>query len=158
MKRERAKPKIRDAYSRPRVQLECEPGKGETQQHFKDEVDINNIIRKFQNGGELTHINEQVAQYGDATSQGFTEAMYLVKDAERAFMELPSQVRREFGDSVTEYLDAIGNPEMQGKLADLGLIEALPVDKTMSAETPPVEPSRAAESQQNDTAVVDNAS
>ena len=139
---------IRGAYDQRRP-VRVKTGAGTTQQHYKAECDINNIMRRFNAGQEITHVNPATPQYGAVGAQTFTEAMFLVKDTEREFYKLPSEIRKEFMNDASLYLDAISDPDQAGKLRELGLLPPEPAiqpdDNTLSAETPPEEPSRAAE-------------
>lgn len=142
----RRSPVVMDHFTRKRVQLECDHTKGQTQQHFKDEVNINNIVKRFEQTGLLEHTNNAQPQYGEATGQTFTEAMFMVREAEENFMQLPSEIRREFGNDVSTYLDAIGDPSKMPMLAELGLIDPdlLPPAET-GLEQPVITPEESVE-------------
>lgn len=129
-------PEILSAYDkRPRPRIKT--GKGQTQQHFKDECDINNIMRRFAAGAEITHLARVTPRYGEAPAQSFAEAMFLVKDTEREFNALPSEIRKEFMNDASLYLDAISDPDKADRLRELGILPQLPAaspdDNTVSA-------------------------
>ena len=136
------KPVVLGGHARPRVQLECEPFQGETQQHLKDEVNINNIVKKFQAGVDITHVNPQEPMYGDANATTFTEAMMLVTAATETFNQLPSEVRAHFQNDPAQYLDAmsdlnkIDTPTAQ-VLHDAGIIQIEHKKPETKAETLP---------------------
>lgn len=76
------------------------PGGGESivQQAFKDEVDINTIVRRFGISGP-TPFGVGSGVYGDFT--GITDlesAIEAVERAERGFLKLPPEVRERFGN------------------------------------------------------------
>ena len=79
-------------------------------------------MRKFDATGLLTHVNKLQPRYGEATSQSFTEAMYLVTEATENFMALPSEIRTQFNNDPAEYLDALSDPSQAERLTDMGLI------------------------------------
>lgn len=85
----------------------AEPGKSMTQQQFKDSVDITKIVNRFHNEGIIDHVNRNPPQYGFATSQTFQEAQILVARATQEFMQLPSEMRAEFGNDPARWLDSI---------------------------------------------------
>lgn len=67
-----------------------------TKQKFKEECDINNILKKFQRTGAITHVQRHGARYGFASGVDFAEAARLVAEGVRQFEELPSSLRQEF--------------------------------------------------------------
>lgn len=107
-----------------------------TQQHFKDDVDINNIVRKYAQDG-LMPLAKKQQQFGYATSQTFTEAMFTVATAEEEFMQLPSEVRSHFNNDVAAYLDAASDETQRPLFEELGMLEPLP---DQERETVPTEP------------------
>lgn len=118
----------------PHKGLKC--GAGRTQQHFKDECDINYIIR---------HYNGQTAPppvYGDVSMfDGLQNAIEMVDSAQDAFMNLPSKVRDDFGHSPVAFFEFARNPANYQYLVDNGLAVA---KKTAQTQSPPsVEPSSA---------------
>lgn len=119
-------PRVRNEYSpRLRVTLDCkEPGK--TQQHFKDECDINRIVSHFQETGQINHLRASQPEYGFASSQSFTEAMYIVAQAEQEFAALPSAIRSHFSNNPAEFLDAAHDETRRPEFVELGLLEPLP--------------------------------
>ncbi len=92
-----------------------------TKQQFKDECDINNILSKYQKSGAVTHVNKHAAEYGFATSEDFTSAMFLVTDAQAMFNELPSSLRTKFKNDPAEFLEFVQDPENADELVELGL-------------------------------------
>lgn len=102
-------------------------GVSRTKQSFKNECDVNRIVARFADTGILTHTNSRNPQYGFASAQSFTEAAYLVAEARDNFMQLPANIRSAFNNDPAEFLDAASDPERQQELADLGLIEPLPL-------------------------------
>lgn len=115
-----------------------------TQQQFKDECDINSILKRFLKNGILDHLQPTQAQYGFAPSESFTESMFLVKQGEESFSQLPAAVRTHFENSPAAFLDAAADPERIDEFYDLGLLERplpteLPVD-TPTAPSDPVSP------------------
>jgi len=115
-------PIVRSQYS-PRVPfIAMHDGVKITQDHFRDEVDINNIIAKFAETGAFPIANRQ-AEYGYATSQTFTEAMQTIASAKEEFAKLPSEARAHFLNDPAAYLDAVGDPENRELFQKLGLLE-----------------------------------
>lgn len=107
-----------------------------TQQHMKAECDVNQIVKRFTDTGIITHVSDRAPQYGVATGQSFTEAMYAVKAVEEEFNRLPAEIRSHFKNDPSLYLDAASDPAEQQFLQDSGLI-ATPT--APSVENPPQE-------------------
>jgi phage internal scaffolding protein len=96
-----------------------------TQQHFKDEVDIKNTIRRYDRTGLIANVNKAVAQYGDFTASvnEYQDALNLVIAAQQNFAALPAEIREMFGNNPGEFLEQVQNPENRDRMMELGLIE-----------------------------------
>lgn len=103
-------------------------------QEFKDECDINFIMKKAQNYGVFTHENRKVPNWGLAPNQTFHDVMVSLAKAKEYFEELPSYLRNEFGNNVETFVDATLNTEQINRLRqlgfDLGTVESNAVGKT----------------------------
>lgn len=96
-----------------------------TKQSFREECDINNIIRQFQRTGVVRHLNEARASFADISELGdFHDAIALVELASESFMELPAKVRKVFDHDPAKFLDAAHDPEKRYLLEAAGLIPA----------------------------------
>lgn len=103
-----------------------------TQQHFKDECDINNIIERFTRTGLLPQYPGEDMQYGDyTTSVDYHEAMTIVAQAKQQFEALPSSVRDKFDNDPAKMLDFVSKKENIEESVKLGLLnrEALEIIK-----------------------------
>lgn len=58
-------PKFRTAYNRDSVEGITFNEPSMAQQHFKDECDVNNILRKYESTGLVTHVANGTPSYGD---------------------------------------------------------------------------------------------
>ncbi len=93
-------------------------------QSQKDECDINKIMERYRNGGELQHINKVLGQYGDFSSgQDFSDACLHVAKAEAAFAELPAYARAAMGNDPKEFLHRMEDPEQLKKWEQLALYD-----------------------------------
>ena len=80
---------ILNAYDRNPV-VKMFPNESLTEQHHKDEVDINNVVRRYDKQGVITHVNKARAMYGDFTEVNeYQDALNTVIQAQDAFAELP---------------------------------------------------------------------
>lgn len=108
-----------------KVQLVCSDV-SRTKQAFKQECDINHIMKKFKNvqGVDfLTQFNGYVGgQFGDFSNvTDYRSAIEQVRQAQGVFMALPSQVRRRFDNDPASFLDFVQNPANEKELVELGL-------------------------------------
>lgn len=94
-----------------------------TKQSFRDECDINTIMRRYETTGEITHLNRRNPEYGDFTDvKTFHEAMNIVQTANQAFSDLPASVRDRFGNDPAKMLEFLQNPENVEEAIKLGLL------------------------------------
>lgn len=103
-----------------------------TQQHFKDECDINKIIERFTRTGLMPQYPGEDMQYGDyTTSVDYHEAMTIVAQAKQQFEALPSSVRDKFDNDPAKMLDFVSKKENIEESVKLGLLnrEALEIIK-----------------------------
>lgn len=110
-----------------------------TQQHSKDEVDINNIMKRYRKTGVIDHVAKHEGQYGVHNSIDYHEGMNVIAQANEMFAELPSQVRKEFQNDPAQFLDFVENPENIPKLHEMGLTKtpmSLPSDDPAPHSTP----------------------
>lgn len=116
---------------RERVVKDCTRG-GRTKASFRDECDINVLMRRYlQQGGQLPPA-VRVGTYGDFS--GPTELMdayELVKRAELQFASLPSGVRERFKNQPAAFLAFVQDKSNQAEAKKLGLLEEeLPLTRT----------------------------
>lgn len=70
----------------------------QVQQHFKDEVDINTIVRRFGATGQMPEFLPE-GMYGDFTGiEDFESAVSAIERARDGFLKLPPEVRAKFGN------------------------------------------------------------
>jgi phage internal scaffolding protein len=111
-----------------------------TQQHFKDECDINNILRQFNVTGLLPE-NPLSPRYGDFTGiTDYQSALNAVMAAEDEFMSLPAELRARFNNEPEQLINFLENPENRSEAEQLGLvnpkIEVSDPVKTEEAQLP----------------------
>ena len=93
-----------------------------TQQHFKDECDINNILRQFNVTGLLPETTLS-PRYGDFTGiSDYHTALNQVIAAEDEFMRLPADLRARFENDPAKLIDFLDNQENKDEAMKLGLI------------------------------------
>lgn len=98
------------------------PEKTLTKQEFKKTVDINNIIKRHDKTGLITHVNTMQAQYGDfSDTDDYQTSLDMVIAARDSFMSLPSEVRKKFGNDPANFLEFVTNPENMDEMIEMGL-------------------------------------
>lgn len=93
-----------------------------TQQNFKDETDINNIVQKYQMTGILPTQNN-LPYFGDVSNiPDYQTALNIVQEAQQVFGDLPSKIRSRFGNDPTQLVLFLENPENREEGVKLGLL------------------------------------
>lgn len=91
------------------------------QQQFAEECDINTIVRRFGVTGELPQ-SRQIPMNGDFTEVvDYQTALHKLMEADAAFMELPSDVRKRFDNDPGKLVDFVSDPANKEEVRKLGL-------------------------------------
>lgn len=91
------------------------------QQQFKEECDINTIVERFGLTGELPNnlrvpITEQFADIVD-----YQTALNTLREADDAFMEMPANIREQFGNDAGRFVDFVSDPKNIKQCREWGL-------------------------------------
>lgn len=119
--------------------LECEKDKdgnplSRTKQSFKDESDINNIMRRYAKTGQLPDLIRRDPQYGDfSEATEYQEALNLVIRAQAQFEALDARVRDRFGNDPARFLEFVQNGENAEEMVKLGLMDSNAVKRVSDA-------------------------
>lgn len=94
-----------------------------THQSFKDDCDVNVVMKRFANNGVMPMLNTRgQPQYGDfSNATTYLEARVAVIDAMADFMDLPSAVRTACDNDPGKFLEMCADPERTDELVELGL-------------------------------------
>lgn len=93
---------------------------GRTKQAFKDETDINKILKKAQKAGSLSHFMKHGAVYGDFSDvPDLIEAKHRIDAGQAIFDELPSELRREFANDQFRFFEYVNDPANAARLPEL---------------------------------------
>jgi len=112
----------------------------ETQQHFRDSTDVNNIVRQFHSTGVDPYLSRKAqAKFGEATTTSFTEAMYNVAHIQSVFNELPSQTRAAFNNDPAQMLAGYTDPAKRDLMVAHDLMDPITEDAIDEVEKPPLE-------------------
>lgn len=96
--------------------------KSMTDESWKDETDVNNIMAKFKKTGNITHVARLQGTYGDFSNvPDLQAAMQTITEASLAFDALPAKIRERFGNSPQQFLKFMHNTENDPEAIKLGL-------------------------------------
>lgn len=112
--------------------LACDPDGMVTKQSFREECDINEIVRRFGITGELPQgISMPVS--GDFTAvTDFQSAMNEVIRAQEEFMLLPAEVRYRFANDPARLIAFLEDGNNRDEAIKLGIV-AKPAERTRDA-------------------------
>lgn len=99
-----------------------------TQQEFKESCDINNILAKFSVQAQALGVDpsqlmpQDQGTYGDFSNlDDFQTAQNKIAFLNDQFSNLPSNVRRKFGDDLNTFIGAISDPSRIDELGEMGV-------------------------------------
>lgn len=95
-----------------------------TDQSFKDDADVNFIVKKYLKTGQITHLSQRIGRYMDVSElPDLQTALTTVHNAQAAFMELPAELRKEFDNDPVKLVSFLQDPANKEKAIELGLVE-----------------------------------
>lgn len=110
--------------------LDCSDSPSLTQQHFKDECDINYLLRHYND------IPKPPPVYGDCTQYSDLQSAINLFDAAAAdFQAIPSDIRAKFGNNPVTFFNFCNNPANKDELINLGLAKVGPVSLDVTGPT-----------------------
>lgn len=93
---------------------------GRTKQSFKDQCDINKMLKKAQTQGSIAHLQKYPeAVYGEFEGIDLLTAHNRIVRANEIFADAPSEVRKEFDNNALKFAAWASNPENNSKLREL---------------------------------------
>lgn len=111
-----------------------------TKQSFRDECDINVLMRRYLSGGMLPPMANGAGRYGDFSSGvDYLDAQLLVKNAEAEFASLPAHIRDRFRNNPFELLEFVSQPENREEARKLGLLRPEAAAAAQAVSEPKVE-------------------
>lgn len=122
-----------------RVSMSFADSEPVTQQHFRDECDINLMMKRYQRTGILPGDPGRalVGSYGDFSEvPEYREALEIIRRAESQFQALPAMVRDRFKNDPAQLLAFVQDKGNREEAIKLGLIEAPPEKAEPSTAKP----------------------
>lgn len=114
--------RARFPFVRVPVRVVCSEAEDRTQQAFKDECDINFLMKRYEKTGILPQGRSSPPQYVDATMFDFTEAQNRVAQVRGVFSMLDARTRARFENDPAKMLDFLANPENHAEAIKMGLM------------------------------------
>lgn len=134
--------KIYSLYDRPADAGVTVRGESMTQQHFKDDCDVNRILEKYLRLGVWTSDPRAASLarqpvFGDfSIGSDFREVQEKFVEADRRFMTLSPKIRERFGNDPLKLLDFLASSENREEAVKLGLIDSTPVAESKAPAAP----------------------
>lgn len=96
-----------------------------TKQSFKDECDINNILKLYKETGELPESQKATPRYGDYSKvPDYLESLNIVAQANEQFALLSAHVRARFDNNPEGFLAFATDPANGEEMVRMGLATA----------------------------------
>jgi len=95
-----------------------------TQMQYKDQVNVNNIMKKFKKTGSITHLrNAKEGVYADLTQiTDYAESLMQIKKADEAFLSIPSEIRNKFQNNPANLISYLKDPKNTEEAIKHGLL------------------------------------
>lgn len=110
-----------------RTEVDCSVEPSMTKQSFRDEVDINKIVAKFERTGMITHLQKSTPFYGDVSALvGYQDALNVVNEAELLFSSMSAEVRERFANDPAKMIEFLSDERNVDEAVKLGLVVRRP--------------------------------
>ena len=97
-------------------------GESLTQQHMRDDCDINNIVSRFGVGGPVV-VPARMPTYGDFEGvSDYKSALDAIIAVDDVFMGLPPHIRERFQNDPAQLVDFCSDVSNRSEAMELGLI------------------------------------
>lgn len=120
---------FRHAYSEDQAEVSLQSGisfqdeEDMAQQQFREECDINTIVRRFGLTGKVP-VGFAMPRVGDFTQVGdFHEAMNAIVEAEQAFLQVPGELRARFNHDPQQLMAFLEDPSKRDEATELGFFK-----------------------------------
>jgi len=110
-----------------------------TQQHFREECDINNIMARYAQTGLLPQHQDGIfVDLANNEWMDYREALHVIQEADEAFSTLPASFRSELGNNPANFIDWISDPTNENRAIKMGFMvprDSAPLDVTVTTDT-----------------------
>lgn len=133
-------------------------GESLTEQQFAEESQILHKIRKYDSQGFFDSVNRNPGQYNDFTQvRDLADAIDQIEQARDAFQDIPSDIRKKFNNSPSEFFDFASKESNYDELVKLGLATQRVIDKLDHGDTPDSNKSSSVDVEEKDSAPAESA-
>jgi len=109
-----------------------------TKQSFRDECDINNIVKRFNVTGQLP-VGSVQPQYGDFSGiTDYQSALNAVMAAQDSFLALPAKLRARFDNDPALFVEFASDEANRDEMKALGLLHEETVQAVVTSPSEPV--------------------
>ncbi len=109
-----------------------------TKQSFRDECDINHILRQFNVTGQLP-VGSVQPQYGDFSGiTDYQSALNAVMAAQDSFLQLPAKVRAKFDNDPALFVEFASDEANRDEMKALGLLHEETAQAVVTSPSEPV--------------------
>lgn len=135
-------PKIYSRYKVPEVSGIVFDDPTLAQQQFKDEVNINTIIARAMQTGDMSAFTpNDRAQFIDASVyDDYQSALDTLQTVEEDFYSLPADLRKEFDNDADKYVEFMSDDANHAKAVELGLLQGSGDEQTPASVTATEQP------------------
>ncbi len=128
---------IRNANPLTRVRVAKHfTGTSLAKQSFKEECDINTIMRKYEKSGLIAHLNKHQGQYGNFIGfQDYHASQNQILEARESFATIPAKIRAKFNNDPATFLEFAQNPDNLDQMIEMGLAPPKPPGPLTEATT-----------------------
>ncbi len=111
-----------DEKGRRRVATE-NMDKSKTDQSWKDDCDVNHIMKRFMGSAvPISHVNRRQGYFADVSEiSDLHTSLIQVEQAKAAFYAIPADIRAKFGNDMRKYVEFMNDPANDQECIDLGL-------------------------------------
>lgn len=113
-----------------------------TDQSFKKECDVNNIVKQYAKTGQITHLARTQGVFADLSNVDDLLSSYDdIKQAESAFLKVPAELRKKLHNDPNNLISYLQDPKNDLEAIQYGLKDKreLPTDPSKIVP-PPTEP------------------
>ena len=133
-------------------------GESLTEQQYAEESKMLNKIKKYDSQGFFDSINRNAGQFNDFTQvRDLADAIEQIEEARDAFQTIPSDVRKRFNNSPSEFFEFASKESNYGELVKLGLATQEIVDNLAPGQSPVAEKVSSVDVEEKDSASAESA-
>lgn len=114
-------PEFQTAYSHQKHIGTINDLPSKTKQSLLDDADINKIVKRHMATETLQELDKLEKVYGQITSTNLMDAYRQIDDAQAAFNDIPSGIRKKFDQDAGAFIDYATDPKNIDQMVKWGL-------------------------------------